>query len=65
MGVSDEPAYLRSQAMIEPLVDRFYAWTHIVAPIQAAMNLADFQVPLLESYRPNPLVHQAAGDGPA
>jgi L-ascorbate metabolism protein UlaG (beta-lactamase superfamily) len=63
MGVSDEPVYLRSQAMIEPLVDRFYAWTHIVAPIQAATNLAGFQVPLLESYRPNPLVHQATGDG--
>lgn len=32
MSVSDEPVFLRSNAIIEPLVDRFYAWMHIVAP---------------------------------
>nr|ADU56076.1 hypothetical protein CA37-53 [uncultured organism CA37] len=61
MGVSDEPVHLRSNAIIEPLVDRFYAWTHIVAPVQASMNLANLQVPLLESYLQNPQVHTAAG----
>ena len=65
MSVSDEPVFLRSNAIIEPLVDRFYAWMHIVAPAQASMNLAKVQVPLLESYLQNPQVHMAASVNPA
>lgn len=52
--------FLRSNVIIEPLVDRFYAWLHTVAPVQAAMNLAAVQLPLLESYAQNPQVHIAA-----
>jgi L-ascorbate metabolism protein UlaG (beta-lactamase superfamily) len=65
MSVSDEPVFLRSNAIIEPLVDRFYAWMHIVAPAQASMNLAKVQVPMLESYLQNPQVHVAASVNPA
>src|SRR3954463_14509344 len=65
MGVSEEPVYLRSNAIVEPLVDRFYAWLHIFAPVQAAMNLANLQVPLLESYLQNPQVHVTASSNPA
>jgi L-ascorbate metabolism protein UlaG (beta-lactamase superfamily) len=64
MGNSNEPVYLRSNAIIEPLVDRFYAWLHIVSPVQAAMNLANVQVPLLESYLHSPKVHVAASTNP-
>jgi L-ascorbate metabolism protein UlaG (beta-lactamase superfamily) len=53
----DEATFLRPDAIIEPLVDGFYAWLHTVAPVQAAMNLAFVQVPLLESYLQSPLVH--------
>ncbi|MFC7479121.1 hypothetical protein ACFQX7_02185 [Luedemannella flava] len=65
MGVSDQQVFLRSNAIIEPLVDRFYAWLHITAPVQASMNLANLQVPLLESYLQNPQVHVAASVNPA
>jgi L-ascorbate metabolism protein UlaG (beta-lactamase superfamily) len=65
MGSSNEPRFLRSNMIIEPLVDRFYAWLHIVAPVQAAMNLATVQVPLLESYLHSPKVHTAASKNPA
>jgi L-ascorbate metabolism protein UlaG (beta-lactamase superfamily) len=65
MDVSEEPVFLRSNAIIEPLVDRFYAWLHIVAPVAAAMNLKNVQVPLLESYLQNPQVHIAASTNPA
>ncbi|GIF17142.1 MBL fold metallo-hydrolase [Actinoplanes teichomyceticus] len=64
MGVN-EPVRLRSNAIIEPLVDRFYAWLHTVAPVPAALHLADFQVPLLESYLRDPRARAAAGAGPA
>jgi L-ascorbate metabolism protein UlaG (beta-lactamase superfamily) len=65
MGVGDESVFLRSNAIVEPLVDRFYAWMHIVTPVQASMNLANLQVPLLESYLQNPQVHIAASTNPA
>jgi L-ascorbate metabolism protein UlaG (beta-lactamase superfamily) len=60
----DEPRFLRPDVIIEPLVDGFYAWLHTVAPVQAAMNLAVVQVPLLESYLQSPQVHVAASHNP-
>lgn len=62
--MADTPMYLRSRAIVEPLVDRFYAWMHTVAPVQASMNLAFLQVPMLESYLQSPQVHIAASNNP-
>ncbi|QIY68655.1 MBL fold metallo-hydrolase [Streptomyces sp. RLB1-33] len=64
MSESGEPRFLRSNVVLEPLVDRFYAWLHTVAPVQASMNLASVQVPLLESYLQSPQVHIAASTNP-
>jgi L-ascorbate metabolism protein UlaG (beta-lactamase superfamily) len=60
----DEARFLRPDAIIEPLVDGFYAWLHTVTPVQAAMNLAFVQVPLLESYLQSPQVHINASRNP-
>jgi L-ascorbate metabolism protein UlaG (beta-lactamase superfamily) len=62
--VSDEARFLRTAAIIEPLVDGFYAWMYTVAPVQAAMNLAAVHVPLLESYLQSPQVHINASRNP-
>jgi L-ascorbate metabolism protein UlaG (beta-lactamase superfamily) len=62
--MSTEPRFLRPDVIIEPLVDRFYAWLHTVSPVQAAMNLAFLQVPLLESYLQSPQVHINASRNP-
>jgi L-ascorbate metabolism protein UlaG (beta-lactamase superfamily) len=64
MARDDKQQFLRSNVILEPLVDRFYAWLHTVAPVQAAMNLAFVQVPLLESYLQSPQVHLAASTNP-
>ncbi len=61
----DDQKYLRSNVIIEGLVDRFYAWLHTVAPAQAALNLATVQVPLLESFVRAPQVHAAACANPS
>jgi L-ascorbate metabolism protein UlaG (beta-lactamase superfamily) len=63
--VGAEQRFLRPDVIIEPLADRFYAWLHTVAPVQAAMNLAYSQVPLLESYLQSPQVHIDASHNPA
>ncbi len=62
--MDDELKFLRSNVIIEPLTDRFYAWAHTVAPVQAAMNLAFVQLPLLESYLQSPMVHINASRDP-
>jgi L-ascorbate metabolism protein UlaG (beta-lactamase superfamily) len=62
--MADQPVFLRSSVIIEPLVDGFYAWLHTVAPVQAAMNLAYLQVPLLESYLKTPQIHVNASSNP-
>lgn len=62
--MADQQLFLRSKVIIEPLVDRFFAWPYTVAPVQAAMNLAFLQVPLLESYLQSPKVHIAASNNP-
>jgi L-ascorbate metabolism protein UlaG (beta-lactamase superfamily) len=62
--VTETPMYLRSKAIVEPLVDRFYAWPHTVAPVQGAMNLAFLQVPMLESYLQAPQLHVSASSNP-
>jgi L-ascorbate metabolism protein UlaG (beta-lactamase superfamily) len=64
MAGNDEPRFLRSNVVIEALVDRFYAWLHTVAPVQASMNLAFVQLPLLESYLNSPQVHISASNNP-
>jgi L-ascorbate metabolism protein UlaG (beta-lactamase superfamily) len=63
--MSDQQLFLRSKAIVEPLVDRFFAWPYTMAPVQSAMNLAFLQMPLLESYLQSPQVHMAASSNPA
>jgi L-ascorbate metabolism protein UlaG (beta-lactamase superfamily) len=62
--MNDGRRFLRQDVIIEPLVDRFYAWLHAVAPVQAAMNLAHVQIPLIESYLQSPQVHINASRNP-
>jgi L-ascorbate metabolism protein UlaG (beta-lactamase superfamily) len=62
--MGDEPRFLRPNVTVEPLADRFYATLHTVAPVQAALNLAFLQVPLLESYLKSPRVHVNACRNP-
>lgn len=61
---SDRPVYLRPEVKMEPLIDRWYAWSHLLAPAQHAMNLAYRYLPLLQSFVMNPAVHVAATRDP-
>jgi len=49
---------------LEPLVGRWYAWSHLLAPAQYAMNVAYRHLPLLQSFVMNPSVHLAATRDP-
>lgn len=60
-----EAVYLRPEIKIEPLVCRWHAFQHLVSPVQAALNIANRQVPLLESFLRSPSVHISASADPA
>ena len=62
--LSDRPCFLRSDTKLELLAFRWYAWPHLVAPLQHAMNMAFRHLPLLESYLADPEVHAASVQDP-
>lgn len=52
--------YLRPDVRAEPLVHRWYAWTHLLAPASAAMHVARAHVPIMRSYLDDPQAHLEA-----
>src|SRR5258705_4884883 len=61
----EKSCYLRSDTNLELLAFRWYAWPHLVAPLQHAMNMAFRHVPLLESYLANPQIHAVTVQDPS
>ncbi len=57
--------FLRPEVKMEPLVSGWHAWNHLISPIQHALNVANRQLPLLDSFIRNPSVHAAACSDPA
>lgn len=56
--------YLRPNVQIEPLWNRWYAWSHLISPATAAMNAANGHAKILRSYVASPEVHAAAVKNP-
>jgi len=52
--------YLKLNVAIEALMDRWYAWSHLVSPATAAMNIKNRHLPIMDSYIKNPKIHSAA-----
>ena len=52
--------YLRPDVALEPTVNRWHAWSHLVAPHTAALHLARTQLSILDSFVRSPDVHRAA-----
>lgn len=57
--------FLRPDVKLEPLVCGWYAWIHLISPVQHALNIAYRHLPLMESFASNPAVHLAASSDPA
>jgi len=58
--MSEIKKYLKPNVVLEPLVDRWYAWSHLVSPATAAMNILDRHVTIMESYLAAPDIHAQA-----
>lgn len=60
----DEKFYLKSTTAVEPLVNRFVAWSHVVSPVPFSMHLKNYQLEVLNSYLENPEIHWRACKDP-
>src|SRR5215471_5056653 len=58
--MKDELLYLRGDVQVEPLIDRWYAWSHLIPPATAACNLTERHLKIMDSYINAPQVHAEA-----
>src|SRR5215472_9079910 len=61
----EEFVYLKPNVVIEPLVDGWYAWAHLIPPATAARNLTGRHLRIMNSYIESPETHQSAVKNPA
>jgi L-ascorbate metabolism protein UlaG (beta-lactamase superfamily) len=65
MDINNEDlVYARPNLAIEPLIDNWYAWPHLVSPATAAMNIKDRHLKIMNSYVQNPMIHASAVKSP-
>jgi L-ascorbate metabolism protein UlaG (beta-lactamase superfamily) len=57
--------YLRRNVKAEPLFNQWYAWSHLVSPVTAAMNVVNAHLKVMRSYVASPQVHAQAAKNPA
>lgn len=60
----NEQLYLRPNIQVEPLIDGWYAWPHLISPATAARNITERHMKIMDSYINMPLVHANAVKNP-
>lgn len=59
--MSDRDQYRLSDfTLVEPLVNKWAAWSHLISPVPCSFHLKNFQIELLKSYLSDPQVHTQA-----
>jgi L-ascorbate metabolism protein UlaG (beta-lactamase superfamily) len=56
--------YLKPNIVIEPLFDRWYAWSHLISPATSALNTVHRHMEIMSSYIRSPHIHAAAVKNP-
>ncbi|SRR6266496_969919 len=59
-----EPVFLKRNIQVEPLLDQWYAWPHLIPPATAARNLVERHFKIMDSYIASPQIHAAAVKNP-
>jgi L-ascorbate metabolism protein UlaG (beta-lactamase superfamily) len=62
--MNTENLYLKQNVLMEPLVDQWYAWAHLISPATAAMNISERHMRIMNSYIDSPDVHESAAKNP-
>lgn len=61
---SDSLFQLAGDVCVEPLVGRWSAWPHVMAPVLQSLHLANYQTKTLQSYLANPDLHEKSCRNP-
>ncbi|MCC9070495.1 MBL fold metallo-hydrolase [Flavobacterium sp. F-65] len=62
--MKEKTFFLKPNVVIEPLIDRWYAWSHLISPATAAMNIVGRHLKIMNSYLQAPQIHAAAVKNP-
>jgi L-ascorbate metabolism protein UlaG (beta-lactamase superfamily) len=62
--MSEAPLYLRQNVQVEPLIDQWYAWSHLLPPATASRNVTERHMKIMDSYIATPQVHANAVKNP-
>lgn len=63
--MNNNQVYLKQNVQAEPLFNLWYAWSHLISPQTAAMNIANSHLKIMKSYAANPRIHASAVKNPA
>jgi L-ascorbate metabolism protein UlaG (beta-lactamase superfamily) len=58
--MKEKGLYLKPNLVFEPLYDNWYAWSHLISPATAAMNVVGRHHTIIESYLAAPSIHAEA-----
>lgn len=59
-----ERLYLRQNVQVEPLIDMWYVWPHLIPPANAARNITERHLKIMDSYVNAPQIHANAVKNP-
>jgi len=62
--MATELFYLRPNIKMEPLVDQWYAWPHLIPPATCARNITERHLKIMDSYISAPQIHANAVSNP-
>jgi L-ascorbate metabolism protein UlaG (beta-lactamase superfamily) len=62
--MNDELLYLKPNVQVEPLMDQWYCWAHLIPPATAARNITDRHMKIMDSYISSPQIHANAVKNP-
>ena len=56
--MSDETLYrLGDSTAVEPLVNNWVAWSHVISPVASSLHLQNYQIDVLQAYLKDPKMH--------
>ena len=58
--MNERKLYLKPNVVLEPLFDRWYAWSHLISPATAAMNIVGRHLTIMDSFIAAPSIHAEA-----
>ena len=63
--MKESPTYQLSEStVVEPLMDQWVAWTHVLSPVASCLHMLKYQLNTLASYLKNPDIHVTACRNP-